>query len=138
MATPRGIRNNNPLNIRKGNDWQGERHPQTDRAFEEFTSLTWGLRAGFLLLKRYMAPKPGGYNCHCVQDIIERWAPPTENATVAYIRSVCNDTGLTARQPIFYRQKAIMCKLVNAMCRVECGQTVPMDMILQAYDLANH
>ena len=31
---PRGIRNNNPLNIRKGNNWQGERHPQTDPAFE--------------------------------------------------------------------------------------------------------
>lgn len=136
MATPRGIRNNNPLNIRKGNNWQGERHPQTDSSFEEFTSMIWGLRAGFLLLKRYMSP--GGYNCHCIQDIIERWAPPTENATVAYIKAVCDNTGLTARQPIYYRQKGIMCKLVYAMCRVECGQIVPFDMILQAYDLASH
>ena len=30
----RGIRNNNPLNIRVGNDWQGERKPNTDGAFE--------------------------------------------------------------------------------------------------------
>ena len=38
MALPRGIRNNNPLNIRKGCNWKGERHPQTDKAFEEFES----------------------------------------------------------------------------------------------------
>ena len=36
---PRGIRNNNPLNIRKGNNWKGERPNQTDKAFEEFETM---------------------------------------------------------------------------------------------------
>jgi hypothetical protein len=36
IDSPRGIRNNNPLNIRIGNDWQGERKPNTDGAFEQF------------------------------------------------------------------------------------------------------
>ena len=41
MSTPRGIRNNNPLNIRVGNNWQGERKPNTDGAFEQFTTMQY-------------------------------------------------------------------------------------------------
>ena len=51
---PRGIRNNNPLNIVKGQNWKGERHPQTDRRFEEFESMQYGIRAGFKLLRNYI------------------------------------------------------------------------------------
>ena len=54
MALPRGIRNNNPLNIRKGNNWKGERPNQTDKEFEEFESMQMGLRAAFILLRNYM------------------------------------------------------------------------------------
>ena len=56
--TPRGIRNNNPLNIRKGNTWKGEKSVLTDNAFEEFEYMTYGLRAGFIILMKYMS----GYN----------------------------------------------------------------------------
>jgi hypothetical protein len=41
---PRGIRNNNPLNIRIGNTWLGERPEPTDHDFEEFVSMEYGLR----------------------------------------------------------------------------------------------
>ena len=40
---PRGIRNNNPLNIRRGKDqWQGLRAQQTDASFCQFESLDYG------------------------------------------------------------------------------------------------
>ena len=49
--TPRGIRNNNPLNIRRspGQTWQGECPVQTDKAFVQFRSMKWGIRAAFII-----------------------------------------------------------------------------------------
>ena len=40
---PRGLRNNNPLNIRRSKDqWQGLRAQQTDASFCQFESLEYG------------------------------------------------------------------------------------------------
>ena len=85
---PRGIRNNNPLNIRKGNNWQGERHPQTDKAFEEFESMQYGIRAGFKLIKKYMS----GYNGLTKKFNTIREQNHTGHATAAIIspdKSMC-------------------------------------------------
>lgn len=54
---PRGIRNNNPLNIRKGNNWKGERPNQTDPAFEEFESMEMGIRAAIKLIRNKIQGK---------------------------------------------------------------------------------
>lgn len=54
---PRGIRNNNPLNIREaskgGDQWVGERKTDDDKSFEEFISPEYGIRAVAKILKRY-------------------------------------------------------------------------------------
>lgn len=136
QRTPRGIRNNNPLNIRKGNNWQGERHPQADTAFEEYTSMTWGLRAGIIILRKYMRPRPAGYGCTCIRDIIRKWAPPSENDTVAYINRVCRVTKMTATEIFTFHEREKICEVVYAMCLVECGQPIPRDIISNAYALA--
>ena len=50
---PRGIRNNNPLNIRRSKDqWKGLRAQQTDSQFCQFETLEYGWRAAFYLLTR--------------------------------------------------------------------------------------
>ena len=58
MKMTRGIRNNNPLNIRKvpGQRWKGEVLPLRgsgegagDKSFVQFESLEWGLRAAFCI-----------------------------------------------------------------------------------------
>lgn len=133
---PRGIRNNNPLNIRKGNNWQGERQPQTDKAFEEFESMQYGIRAGFKLIKKYMS----GYNgltkkFNTIELIIKRWAPPTENATQRYIDFVTKTTGIPSRLKLGFDNKKAMCDIVSAMIQVECGQMVSRDVIESAYDM---
>lgn len=133
---PRGIRNNNPLNIRKGNNWQGERHPQSDKAFEEFESMQYGIRAGFKLIKKYMS----GYNgltkkFNTIELIIKRWAPPTENATQRYIDFVSKTTGIPARQKLSFENKKFMCDIVAAMIQVECGQSIERDIIESGYDM---
>lgn len=133
---PRGIRNNNPLNIRKGNNWKGERHPQTDKSFEEFETMEMGIRAGFKLLKNYITGyggKVAPYNT--VEKIVKRWAPPTENATRNYIDFVCKDAGVDARSVVSFRDRGTMVAIVDAMIFVECGQRVSRDIIQSAYDL---
>lgn len=133
---PRGVRNNNPLNIRKGNNWQGERKPQTDPAFEEFESLQMGLRAGFIILRNYqrtaLAPK---MRANTIRKIINRWAPASENNTMKYIEIVAKRSGLNPDELIAYRDKPRMLALVEAMCFVECGQPISKEILSSAYDL---
>ena len=133
---PRGIRNNNPLNIRKGSNWQGERQPQSDKAFEEFESMQYGIRAGFKLIKKYMS----GYNgltkkFDTIELIIKRWAPPSENATQRYIDFVSKTTGIPSRQKLSFDNKKLMCDIVSAMIQVECGQRIDRDIIESGYDM---
>ena len=85
--TPRGIRNCNPLNIRRtGKDqWKGMAEVQADRAFVQFKSLEYGWRAAFHLT---------------IRTIIRRWAPSSENDTSAYIANVSLLTGIDPDEPI--------------------------------------
>lgn len=129
---PRGIRNNNPLNIRIGNAWLGEVPIPTDQEFEQFTSLRWGLRAGFLLLKRYI----NRYHLNSIRLIVSRWAPSSENNTDTYIKRVSTLTGFDADATISFDSKMQMCALVEAMCLVECGCNVDCSEIREAYELA--
>lgn len=133
---PRGIRNNNPLNIRKGNKWKGERPVQTDKAFEEFESMEYGIRAGFIILRKYVT----GYFGICpkfntIEKIIRRWAPPTENDTQKYIDFVAKDMGISPKLPMAFSCKQKMVDLVYAMIFVECGQHISKNVISSAYDL---
>lgn len=133
---PRGIRNNNPLNIRKGNNWKGERPNQTDKAFEEFQTMEYGIRAGFKLLKNYITGYGGKVApFDTIEKIVKRWAPPTENATRNYIDFVSRDTGINAKTRISFKDRPTMVAIVDAMIFVECGQRVSRDVIQSAYDL---
>lgn len=135
---PRGIRNNNPLNIRKGNNWQGEVSSSTDSEFEQFVSMQWGIRAGFKILKNYMTGYGGRVKALTnVHDIIHRWAPPSENNCRAYIDSVCRFSGLHEYERLQFSDRNKMLALVDGMIRVECGQPVSLDIIASAYDLIN-
>ena len=95
---PRGIRNNNPLNIRRSKDqWKGLAEAQTDRAFVQFKSLEYGWRAAFYLLTRTYYHK---YRLYTIRTIIRRWAPSNENDTNAYIANVSKLTGIDPDEPI--------------------------------------
>ena len=90
---PRGIRNNNPLNIRRTakDQWMGLRAQQTDASFCQFESLEFGWRAAFYLLTRTYYHK---YRLYTIRKIISKWAPPNENLTATYIQNVCRLTGI--------------------------------------------
>ena len=98
MMTPRGIRNCNPLNIRRSADkWKGLKTQQTDTAFCQFENMEWGWRAAFCVLTRTYY---SNYRLNTIRSIIGRWAPPSENNTQAYIDHVCRLTGIGPDEPL--------------------------------------
>ena len=123
-ALPRGIRNNNPGNIILGNDkWQGLAPVQTDSKFCTFTDPIWGIRALARLLINYQDK----YGLNTVKGIINRWAPPKENDTGAYVRAVLKTmaqaglTGLSAETPIDLHRYPYCFAIVSAIIRHENG-----------------
>lgn len=129
---PRGIRNNNPLNIRIGNDWMGEVMRPDDKDFEQFEQMAYGCRAAFIILHNYMTR----HKLVTVPDIIKRWAPSSENATEKYIKAVLEQTQFGETTVLSWWNKAQMCRLFLAMCYVENGVVIDTSEIEKGYDLA--
>lgn len=130
MASTRGIRNNNPLNIRIGNKWLGLKTTNTDGTFDQFISVNWGYRAAFIILRNYIRK----YKCDTVAKIINRFAPSSENNTEAYIKHVCRITGFdrdTKLFPTYYD----LSKLVYAMAVVESKARPSTDVLRLAWNL---
>lgn len=138
MKMPRGLRNNNPLNIERGRSkWLGCREEVQDVRFCEFKDMRYGFRAAFRLMWTYWRM----YGKRTIGDIIERWCPNTEgNDTRAYIVSVCHRVsermGLTyyAQTPLLSprpqdvselrheEQRRLWVSIVLAMAEVENGR----------------
>ena len=98
---PRGLRNNNPLNIRRSaSQWQGMRTEQTDTAFVQFTSMVMGYRAAWRTLETYYKHFETERKPFTPRNIIYRWAPPNENDSEAYLRSICRLTSLAGNEPL--------------------------------------
>ena len=138
MAIPRGIRNHNPLNIRRtGKDqWKGMAEVQNDRAFVQFKSLEYGWRAAFYLLTRTYYHK---YRLYTIRGIVSRWAPQCENNTSAYIENVSRITGIDPDEPIGIPsvQPARWMMLGVAMAIQENGTTsIDWFAMLRGWELA--
>lgn len=129
---PRGIRNNNPLNIRiSGNRWRGKITPSADAAFEQFTNMTLGIRAAMVCVRTYMKK----YHLTTPQQIIARWAPePDQNDVKAYIANACRKANLLPTVPIKFSEKNKVCRLLWGMAFVECGQTISFQLFENAYE----
>ena len=140
----RGQRNNNPLNIRHSADrWQGARVEQTDPSFVQFTSMAYGYRAAWKVLESYWKHFHRQGLAFNVTNIIHRWAPPAENHTQAYIRSVLLLCGLGGRENLPQPSRGIdigrLERLVAAMTAVECGipyKEVDLQAVKEGYELA--
>lgn len=118
MATPRGIRNNNPLNIRRNSTkWKGLATEQRDRDFFCFVSPEWGYRAALITLRNYRKL----HNLQTITQWIVRWAPPAENNTDAYINFVCRKCGINKETIPDINDSKQMCEIVAAMSYMENG-----------------
>ena len=118
----RGIRNNNPGNIRKGSKkiWLGEVWPSQDSAFSQFMTMAYGVRA---LLIDLVNKHKNGYNT--VQKIIFRYAPPTENYSARYAKYVADAMGLTVTEP-FAMTEVNLLKFAKAVAKFENGNAAAL------------
>ncbi len=86
----RNVRNNNPLNIKKGADWVGLSAIQNDTVFAQFKAAKYGFRAAYIILLQYLERED-----NTIQSIISKWAPSSENHTSAYIDYIAQKTELS-------------------------------------------
>ena len=121
----RGLRNNNPGNLRASDrySWQGQVGVDAD-GFVIFDRWQAGMRALMINLRN----QQNIHGLDTVADIITKYAPPSENDTAAYIGAVSNALGVTPGQRISLRDPAVLSAFAQAVTRHENG--------LMPYDLA--
>ncbi len=117
---PRGIRNNNPGNLRRTTDpWQGLSKNKSDTAFFVFTNAAYGIRA----LARTLISYQDKQGLHTITQIINRFAPASDNNnTTAYIASVAKQTDFHADRTLDMHDFDNLCPLVKAIIQHENGQ----------------
>lgn len=130
-AMPRGLRNNNPGNIRLSTTkWQGQVSPGADPAFVTFSSIAYGYRALMRVLLTYMQT----HDLVTISGIIKRWAPMSENDTPAYIARVSGLTGYPADYTLT-PTRDVLTALAGAISAVENGRPAVPEEVQAGYDL---
>ena len=133
MKISRGLRNNNPLNIRKnGTKWKGLADDQNDKSFFTFTSPAWGYRAAFITLRNYRLI----HDCRTLRSWIYRWAPPVENDTKTYLHFVERNSGIGAEENPDTDSAEVMCSIVAAMSHMENGIPARMEDVRAGWELS--
>ena len=131
------IKRNNPLNIRAGKShWIGAKSSEEGQ-FVTFYTVAYGYRAAWKLLGNYHR----FYGLKSLRQVINRWAPPQENDTAAYVRHVCYLTGIDPDEPLPHPSQDIgrWVPVLTAMTVVEQGMAwtqVPQRDIRHAWQMA--
>lgn len=130
----RGERNNNPGNIvQSANAWIGKIVNPTDDRFEQFTSPEYGVRA----LAKNLLTYQNSYGLYTVRAIINKWAPPSENNTNAYVDAVANYIGILPNTTINLNDENMLMLLVSAIIQHENGRIAyPVAQIQSGVDMA--
>ena len=149
QGQPRGVRNNNPLNIKHvpGQEWYGQigvdwidldDHAKGGYCIFKFP---WqGYRAGFVTMKTYQRLRlaADGSAIDTVSEIIQRWAPRvpsgTENPHQAlYISFVRRKMGVAKGEHVDVEDYKTVCGLVDAMVYFECGVEKPFGRLTKQH-----
>ncbi len=124
---PRGLRNNNPGNIvHTGSEWEGE-VKGGDSKFKSFATPEHGIAA---LGKNLLSYEKKGLTT--VSDIINRWAPPKENDTGAYVSTVAKQLGVAPDEKLDLQNPATLKALTTAIIQHENGKQPYSDDQLSA------
>ena len=112
----KGIRNNNPGNIRKGKiKWNGV--VGNDGQFLKFATPEDGIRALSRLLRVYVLK----HHLDTPEKIMHRWAPPKENPTKNYVGFVAQKLGKKPTDKVDLKNQNEFAKLVAAIIEFETG-----------------
>ncbi|MCG8275390.1 structural protein P5 [Stenotrophomonas sp. NLF4-10] len=120
--TPRGVRNNNPGNIdRTAVVWQGEDRSPEALKWEHRFCVFLTPQAGFRALAKTLLTYQVKHGLRTVKEIINRWAPPVENNTSAYVAQVAREVGVGTAEIIRLDRQVTLQRLVTAIARHENG-----------------
>lgn len=116
----RGERNFNPGNLdRNSIKWQGMSPDQSgDERFIVFTSAEFGIRALACVLLSYSRK----HGLNTVRGMINRWAPPNENDSGAYVDAVCRQCSVDPDDTVNPENDSCLEMLVRAIIKHENGR----------------
>jgi hypothetical protein len=125
MTAPRSLRNNNPGNIEHVPSfrWFGELPPDPaiEPRFARFDTPANGFRA----LARNLLNYQRRYSLRTVREIVNRWAPPVENETTAYVAAVARALGVHPDQALDLEDPPTLTALSRAIANYESGGWAP-------------
>lgn len=130
--TARGLRNCNPLNIKKkaGTTWQGQTIEQPDDTFVTFRTIPFGFRAAVKILDNYQRL----HKLWTVRGMISRWS---ETDQAPYIANVSAAMGVKPDEVVALNHGRHMLDMLRAMCVQENGSCPYEDHVLaKGIDLA--
>lgn len=130
--TARGLRNCNPLNIKKvaGVTWQGQTADQPDPIFVTFRTVPFGYRAATIILDNYQKL----HALWTIRGMISRWSSTDQAAYIEHVAAAC---GVAPDETFALKHGDNTLKMERAMCVQENG-SCPYDdsVILKGIDLA--
>lgn len=124
-AQPRSVRNRNPGNLELGINWQGLCAEQTDPPYCQFVTSIYGFRA---LAKDLITKWREGLKTP--RAILEKYAPPTENNTEAYIQDFCTRMKCDPDTELFMLDSDVLNNACRAIAIHEAGRWAFNDMDL--------
>jgi hypothetical protein len=117
---PRGIRNNNPANIKKNNiKWDGLSDVQDDNTFYKFDDMIYGIRAFFIIIFNDRKL----YNIRSIKQIINRFAPESENPTNEYVNFIANKLDIDKDDELCVTDEEMLIKFAQSLFEFENGES---------------
>lgn len=137
-SSVKGYLYNNPLNVERGEQWQGLADVQDDPRFAKFVSMPYGIRAAAITLRNYQHL----HGLNTVTGIINRWNPVSDGQPHSYIPNVSEYIGVAASSPLNLDDRATMFALLRGMMKQEIGSLTALlvsdDDVNEGLDLAGY
>jgi hypothetical protein len=114
---PRGVRLNNPTNIRHGRSaWRGMAREQPDPDFVAYEEPLYGLRAAAVLLANYRRR----YGIGTLGAVAARWAPADDhNDVLAYTATLARVSRYDADREIDLSNPSVLARVIPAIVVAE-------------------
>lgn len=118
IRVPRNVRNNNPGNIKIGDDWQGA--SGDDGTFVKFETPEMGARAMAKVLNNYQKK----HGLRTIRGIVGRWAPAGDNNDPdAYANYVAKEVGIDPNTEVdFSKDPELQARIMKKMIDFEGGK----------------
>lgn len=129
VRASRGIRSNNPGNIRAtGEQWQGQ--IGSDGGFVTFATPQAGIRALAKILLNYQDV----HGLNTIEGLVNRWAPPEDkgNDTKAYVKAVADAIGFKPTTSLNLRDPEVLRRVATAVVHHENGTQPYPDALIRA------